>query len=243
MNSAAPPAIRLIDLRKDFQPAVLEQFIALYEHTFTDPSEKEDPTKWAAALQDPEPKSPQPVRQLQVVVKNGPTAEVLGGAVFEYYQESRCGLLSYLAVDASARRQGVARTLMNSVIAKLEEEAKSRGETLRAVVAETANPGEVPAGHDSMDAEERLRAMAALGAMKVEIPYVQPELEPGQGRAYHLILISFGQPGRSFIESQVVTDFLNEYYRSLGTVEPSWDLDYLRILRAMPDPIPLKPLI
>jgi len=239
------PEFRLIDLRQDFQPAVLDQFIALYNRTFTDASEMEDPSEWAGRLRETEVQAPHPVSQIMVVVKNGGAPEVLGGAVFEYYQESRCALISYLAVDHAARGKGIGRLMVNAAIAKLEAEAKARGETLRGVFAETANPEEVGPEHDSMPALDRVRALAALGAMRVDVPYVQPALTPGGRPAYHLMLLSFGEPGRSYIDRLVVTEFLHELYRALEIPVPEWNLDFLRTMRAMAgnDQVPLKPLI
>lgn len=76
-------------------------FVPIYDAAFPIASEREDPAEWPARMSDARPAN-EPWMDLVVLVA-GDGEAVLGGVAFEYYPQSRCGLLTYIAIDPAAR--------------------------------------------------------------------------------------------------------------------------------------------
>lgn len=238
MPATAPD---LLDLRTHPHPGLLAAFTELYTRTFTDPSEREDPAQWPARLYGKLP-APQPQMHLLVAVDNRGT--LLGGIAFEYYRDSRCGLLTYLVVDPARRRRGLARHLVERAVTLLREDAARAGTLLRAVFSETEDPERVATRDNVMSPHERLTALARLGARRLDIPYVQPALEGGSGRCRHLLLLAF-YPARAeadMIDGAVVRDFLHEFYRALGVAQPEADAEFQAMSACLQGTLPLAAL-
>ncbi|HEY9199874.1 MAG TPA: GNAT family N-acetyltransferase [Gammaproteobacteria bacterium] len=229
------PDPQLLDLREHARPDLLAAFVDLYTRTFTDPSEREDPAQWPPRLYGDLP-APQPRMHLLVAVagdadssaRDDAQPEILGGMAFEYYRDSRCGLLTYLVTDPAHRRRGLARRLIRQAVALLQRDASESGAELRGVFSETEDPRQVGAQGNAMSPRDRLTALARLGARRIDIPYVQPALEGGSGRCRHLLLLAFYPDAAqaAHIEGGVVRDFLHEFYRALGVEQPHTDLDF-----------------
>lgn len=225
------PSPLLTDLREQPNPALLAAFEALYRRTFTDPAEREDPAQWPPRLYGDLP-PPQPRMHLLVAV-DGQEGHLLGGIAFEYYRDSRCGLLTYLVVAPDGRRRGLGRQLVRGALQRLQQEARAHGAELRGVFAEAEDPDRVGASDDAaMPPRERLTALAHLGARRIDIPYVQPALEGGDGPCRHLLLLAF-YPPTGPIAGSVVRDFLHEFYRALGVAEPATDADFCAMERVL----------
>lgn len=241
MPDSAP---QLLDLRSQPRPELLAAFIELYTTTFTDLSEREDPTQWPLRLYGDQD-APQPQMHLLVAVDaDSSTPALLGGMAFEYYRESRCGLLTYLVVDPAQRRRGVARQLIQRAIALLTQDAGTAGSTLRGVFSETEDPALVAAEGNAMSPQQRLITLAQLGARRLAIPYVQPTLAGGSGRCRHLLLLVFYPEltQTTCIEGSAVRDFLHEFYRALGVSRPYQDAEFLAMTKQLTETVPLEPL-
>jgi len=232
------PAFRLLDLRDHARPDLLAGFVALYEETFNDPSEREDPAQWPPRLYGELP-APQPRMHLLVAVDDATAGRPLGGIAFEYYRDSRCGLLTYLVTDPAHRRRGLARRLVDRAVDLLHRDAQAEGAVLRAVFAETEDPGQVDARGTAMPPHTRLAVLARLGARRIDIPYVQPRLAGGSGPCRHLLLLAF-HPDTPQIAGATVRDFLHEFYRALGVAEPETDADFRTMTRGLDNTLPLK---
>ena len=235
---------RLLDLRSHPRPELLAAFVDLYLRTFTDPSEREDPAQWPPRLYADLP-APQPRMHLLVAFADDSAAvELHGGIAFEYYRDSRCGLLTYLVTAATRRRRGLARRLIARAIELLHEDARERGAELRAVFAESEDPDRVTAHGNAMSPSARLTALARLGAYRVDIPYVQPRLEGGSGPCRHLLLLAFHPDGTQadHIDGAVVRGFLDEFYRALGVAQPQDDADFRTMEQRLAAPATLVAL-
>lgn len=224
------PGPQLIDLREHPDPSLLAAFEDLYKRTFTDPTEREDPAQWPPRLYGNLP-APEPRMHLLVAV-DGPRQHLRGGIAFEYYRDSRCGLLTYLVTAPDQRRRGLGRQLVHGALERLQQEAQAHGAELRGVFAEAEDPAQVSANDAAMQPRERLTALARLGARRVCIPYVQPALAGGSGPCRHLLLLAF-HPPTAAIEGAVVRDFLHEFYRALGIAHPAADADFRAMEQAL----------
>jgi GNAT superfamily N-acetyltransferase len=237
----------LIDLRGNTASSdLLNQFIALYDRTFTVLSEREDPSQWRSRLiEELEPPEPRTHLLVSVPTHADPGGDcVSGGLVFEYYRRSRCGLLTYIVVDPARRRQGIGGRLISRSIEILAEDASCEGQQLRAVFAELDDPAKVIPSQSAMPPAERAQAFAKI-ARRVAVPYVQPELIGGSGRERRLMLAVILRPEQNplSIAADVVLEFLREFYQALGVKEPDRDIDFQTVIASCGPEISLRSLI
>lgn len=140
----------------------------------------------------------------------------LGTIVGEWFANSRVLLISYLAIREGLRGRGLGTRLVQST---LQDWAASLSATLvlgevedPLVVAAEAMPGQDPAA--------RVRLYGRLGAHRLDMPYIQPELSPGAGRVRSMFLIvapplspAVGlADGALSVPSRLLVEFLTEYF-------------------------------
>lgn len=112
---------------------------------------------------------------------------LIGGICFERYPRSGCGLVTYVVVAPSHRRQGLGYRLQHEAVQALG--GTVFGEVGRALVA------------------RNLR----WGARIVDVPYIQPALGPGLERDRGLTLIAL-EPTTTSLPGPMVWSFLEELY-------------------------------
>lgn len=235
--------MKLIDLRNHPSTPLLTAFVSLYDRTFTIPSEREDPGQWTERLflnlEPPEPKT-----HILVAVRNdGDEESVVGGLVFEYYRESCCGLMTYLVVDPTQRRRGIARCLLENAVSTLQNDAAAEGNSLNAIFAEVHDPAKIASKDSSMCPVERLAAFKSF-ARRVEIDYVQPELIGGVSRERRMMLLSIQVPSHEItrLPVSVIFGFLHEFYRALRVANPDQDSDYIAMRSSCESEVALLPI-
>jgi len=239
--------ISIIDLHETPNQDFLDGFIEIYNKTFTDLREREDPAEWPNRMWRDAP-IPQPRTHLLVALSTN-SGCVVGGLVFEHYRSSHCGLLTYLVVEPSWRRKGIARSLVKRALSTLIREERATGGELRGAFCETENPQLVVDGIGTISTCDRLRAVLSLGARVIGLKYVQPGLVGGAGPCDHLLLLAFdldkclkvsidGPPPVS-ISGRTIYDFLHEFYRALGISHPEEDQSFSRMARHLRDELTL----
>ena len=232
----------IVDLRQQADRSLLALFVELYKETFGNPALREDPSLWSPRLWG-DPPEPEPI--LHVIVAVDKAGQVLGGVVAEYYRASCCGLVTYLAVREGERRRGIGRRLGIAASHALQADASQREQTLRAVFAEAEAPS-AEAHEGSIDLSERLTALKHLGACRVGLDYVQPDLGSGAGRVRDLVLLAFPRASSAAIAGALpqatVFAFLLEFYQSLGVVSPEIDGDFRSMTGALQNRVKLIPL-
>jgi len=227
--------VEIIDLRVSRDSDLLrEVYEKLYLACFTDPDEQEDLEQYRERLFDPQKPTPQPRTHFLVAGEslNDPAHRVLGGMlIYELYQESSCGLLTYIAVNPAGRGRGLGRRLVRQAIDSLTEECQAAGGHLRGVFAETHDPRLIDPAEDAMSPRDRIEVMKRLGSMLIPVRYVQPELRPGDGRSRKLLLLAFPMVLNEtpHVSGDALLDFMHEFYRALGVANPSQDPDFLTI--------------
>jgi hypothetical protein len=200
----------------------------LFLPSFPDPDEQEDPEAWSLRLWDSRP-PPEPELHGSVALARADGA-IAGFAFVERYRESRCALLSYIAIASTWRRRHLAADLLALAVKSAQDAATAAGERLEGVFAEVHDPQRVARADDVIDPRDRLRAMARLGARRVPVDYVQPALGAQQQRSDRLLLIAFPPFGpNDTLDADVVRAFLREYYEALGVAAPDDDPDFLRM--------------
>lgn len=128
---------------------------------------------------------------------------IAGAVAYERYPRSGCGLVTYMVVAPTARRQGLGRQLLREATQALLD----AGAPL--VLGEVSDPtmhGE--------DASVRLARFQRWGARVLGVRYIQPALSPELGRDRGLVLIALAgeAPLPDAISGGVVRAFVNELY-------------------------------
>jgi hypothetical protein len=101
----------------------------------------------------------------------------------------------------------------------------------------------------------RLAALARLGFLRSELPYVQPPLGPGKPPVDRMLFLVHGPSlagaapdeaapaGPAALSARLVERFLRDFYESLGTApDTSPAFEAMRGWLAARDPVPLLPL-
>ena len=161
--------------------------------------------------------------------------EIVGGIAFERYPRSRCGLVTYMVIAPTARRQGLGKRLQREAAAALFAAGAP------AVFGEVNDPRWLGQGVDE-PAEEmwrRIERNQEWGARVVEVRYVQPALAPGLARDHGLCLLALAgaQPLAPTMPGAIVRDFVAELYTVTEGGEPDHEL-----LAAVPDRVALVEL-
>ncbi|MCP4246871.1 MAG: GNAT family N-acetyltransferase [bacterium] len=230
----AEAPIRITDLRLHPDDALLASFADLYAGAFPMDREREDPAIWRDLLWNESPDPVSPVFHLFVAVSQSAEThgrEVCGGLTAEFYRRSGCGLLAYLATAPAWRRRGVARRLMAHAMDALHRDAAGVGTYLRAVFGEVQDPRVVSKQAEAMCPTDRIRVLHRLGARWIDMPYIEPEVNPGHGKSSHLALIVFPPDGDAGgpIPRETIIAFVHDFYRAQGVGQPEDDPDVQRM--------------
>lgn len=201
----------------------LALFFKLYVHNFPDIDEREDPQIILDRIKYREQKNLTPETLILLSLSD---KKVMGGAVLEYYTESKCFLLTYILVDDEFRGLGVARLLIEDGI-KLLVEAKNSDS--KAVFFESNIPWQTTT--DSFDAWDRYQIFSKLGAKWIDINYTQPALGKDKKKVHnlHFFIFPLFSGLLNKLEKSVLILFMNTFYRDLGIPNPENDIDYQKM--------------
>jgi len=213
----------------------------LYLPSFPNVDERESPSDWIPRLEVNRPLPPQPLTYIFVTgrdltIPDESRRSVYGLLIAELYQQSMSALLTYLVVAESYRRHRLARGLVDRARGQLKAKATDFGRPLRAIFAEVHDPevDDSPVAEKDwqLDPHTRLDIMAKLGGRRVPIAYVQPALGRDRSRVRSLLLFTFplnDQPVTT-IRTEVIKEFLAEFYCAEGVTDPARDIDFVRMI-------------
>jgi GNAT superfamily N-acetyltransferase len=228
--------LEFVDLYDRKDPALLRGFHrSVYLPAFPIESERESLATWRDLLWGSDRSCELHVLLAGFDLGDPRRRRLIGGHIFEYYPEASCGLLTYLVIHPSHRGRGLASHLFRRGILTLKRVARRRHRRLRLVFAEVNDPRKVSRRSDVMDPWARLAFFGRLGGRVLDLPYVQPELEPGQGPARNLLLLTVfpDMARRRSIEARPVRRFLAEFYRAVDIRHPETDADFRKMAAAM----------
>ena len=233
------PNLAIWNLRDNINEELLDAFYhQVYLPAFPIVSEREDPRLWRRRLWGG--KDPAELHGLIAGhnLNDRERRQIAGGILFRYLPVSCSGLIDYVVVGPGFKRQGLGRWFLDQAKAALEKVAKDRGCELLAVFMEVNDPRRVPESEDSMNPWARIRFFQGWGAKILDVPYVQPELLPGQGRAREMVLLAAlpRQTDPHFIPARTVVEFVYEEYRAYGVSNPEMDADCQALVKAIAGP-------
>lgn len=161
------------------------------------------------------------------------TAEgtIVGGAVGDLFPSSRVLLLSYMAVAAECRGNGIGGLLMKALTDLWGNQLNPS-----AFIMEVEDPRHYHADAAFGDPEARVRFYERLGARTLPVPYFQPALGPAGQRVPHLMLMVFGATdaplGTQQVDGKIIEFFLTEYLEGCEGPVRSDDAAAQRMLAA-----------
>jgi Acetyltransferase (GNAT) domain len=164
------------------------------------------------------------------------SGRAVGGVIAEWYPASEVLLLAYLATHPDLRRRGIGTRLLQEAAPRWYEEFKPR-----LSIGEVEDP-RFFATTATKNPSSSLRLYERLDANLLEMSYFQPQIIPGAGRVYGMLLLAFQVDpaivtwtgtGR-VIDGRVVAAFLDEYLIACEGPEVVDDPEYRR-LRAQAD--------
>lgn len=240
-----------VNLRDELDEQLLiDTYSQLYVPAFPIIEEQESLDQWRERLS-----APRGTRRfdLHVIVAgqdfDDPTKrEVWGFVAFEYYYQSQCGLVTYVAVKPGFVKSLAGRRPLMALLRKAEELLQTYGK-LNAIFGEINDPALTRVDEDSVNPEKRMRFFDRLEARLIPLNYIQPPLEKGKKGATQLFLITFPPliPGlnvpKSAISTEVVRDFLSDFFSSyLDDPGNDSDLQYMLAQIEGLDSLPLLSL-
>jgi GNAT superfamily N-acetyltransferase len=198
------------DLRRDFEPEILDRLYADVLAPNFVPEELDSPTSIAQSLMEG--------RGGLAWAAMGPDDEVLGGLVAERHPGSEVLLGGYLASRPDVRGRGVGAALVHVLRAHCAADSG-----VRLALGEVHDPRH-DHGHGDRPLD-RLRFMERHGARLLDVPFVQPALREGAPRVPGFLLIAvYVDPdiaSEGGIPAEIVSRFVRSYYATTeGATEP-----------------------
>jgi len=225
-----------VDLRQNYNKDLLVKFYndMMVPNFGQFEDELEDVEIWVNLLENQKSDEEFSLHILLALEKgtNGATTDtILGGCACEYYPQSNCGLLTYIAVDPNQRKRGISNHIVSQVLTTLGGDAVKRGKSgLSALFLETNDATKVSAEKDVMDPLVRHKILQRLGFSILEFTYVQPALSEGQQKCTDLLLAVHRSFVKDKFDSAVILAFMREFFIVLmGEEILATDVDYLAI--------------
>lgn len=211
---------------------LVDQFFTLYEHedNFPDVNEREEPKYIKDRILE---NSTKPNTNLIAYVTSG---ILKGGAIIEYYPKSQCCLITYIFVNKSDRKSGIAKKILKedkiNGIPGFIDHLRDKGNKVKAVFFETNNPFLTEESKDSMMPYERLNALYKLDSKRIDFNYIQPSLDSSKNPVKNLYLCLFPKLGcdEYIIEIKLVLCFLTEFYYSLDALQNDFEIEFNKSL-------------
>jgi GNAT superfamily N-acetyltransferase len=167
----------------------------------------------------------------RVLIALAEDGAMLGGAVGDYFPRSNVMLLSYLAVPAGGRGQGVGATVLRAA-----KDAWTAELSPRLIVLEVEDPREFDGSAAFGDPVARVRFYERYGVRALPLPYMQPALGPATARVPGLMLMVLGGidviSGDGPVDGQHVAGFLEEYFEEFEGPARSGDTEFDLLLAA-----------
>lgn len=216
-------AVRLVTDPTD--PAIV-RFAELLLDTFADPDICLPPDQIAAFLEDPGPE-----RSCHLLLLTEGEA-VLGGTFFSCAWMTGAGFSEYMLLSPGARGGGYAKHLMAERRRVLDEAARALGhQACPGLFIECLDPARAPQAvveserETAMDGTARRRFFHRAGFRKVDAPYRQPPLAPGQAAIEYMDLLFL--PWAESVSERLEVPFILETVRTVyqGWVPESWEED------------------
>lgn len=143
---------------------------------------------------------------------------IVGCEIADIYKDCNVLEVIYIVVAPQARGRGIGRGLVDGGTNQMIEYAKEHwGLSIDNVFLESNNPARTSI-KDDFNAIIRLHIFEKMGAMQIDIPYVQPPLDRTKCSVDNLLLMSFTQFSQrgNKVGTKELKQFLESFYKGLG---------------------------
>ena len=215
----------IINLRNNKNNKLLKEFIKLYNETFTNIDERDNPNEWKDRLYNIKNTNSNKLyntnlqsinnsryfNTLHILLNIDENNKVIGGIVYEYYNNSNCALITYLVVDKKYRHKGIGTKLLNNAIINLKHEYLNLND-----IFTEAN-------------KDNVQFFNKLNFDVLNIPYIQPSLDISKKPCKHLKLLRYKNIFNTYKFNTV--NFLYEYYKVHNINNPEQNVDYVNMCK------------
>lgn len=201
------------------EESLLDEFgRTIFVQAFPDPDEREPFENIKTRVRGVQ-NSNEPATIGMIATEGG---NVVGGIVYDWYDNCKSLEIIYVAVDSKFRRNGLGRALTLDCTRTVVDLCSDGGKDKVRVYFETENPFAVQdEGSSPINPVGRLRFFEGCGALRIPIPYVQPPLDPSKGWASNMFLMVLPQfsGNEESIPSDEICQFLKAFYDGLGAAD------------------------
>ena len=160
-------------------------------------------------------------------------AIIHGFIIGAYFEASQTGLLCYVGVHKTARKDGVASALVARLTAAMDAHAQSLGCRLKGLFAEANDPAQIAPDEDCIPPATRLKIYARWQALQVPVSYVCPSLHSPWRKEGRLVLLSLPVFG-GYAGPDDIVAMLGDYYRA-AELTPETDRDFIHLREEIED--------
>ncbi len=130
---------------------------------------------------------------------------VLGMAYFLYDVRENLAYLEYIAIDPTARGQGLGQWLMLKILDKLDEQGQANGHPgVDWVVWEVQAPRHLADKAQRQVAERRIAFYKKFGARTFPVSFRYPPIGPGMPEVEYLLMARSSPPGKRMTRQRIV---------------------------------------
>jgi len=216
-----------------------EFYTQIYMECFPDPDERETFDSMLGYLKDAQ-KAKQ--YSYHIVLAKDENENVVGGAIFDYFNATNAGVIEFIAVRTDAQSCGVGSQLYRHVLLMLFEDAyKNKKQQLSNLFCEIDSPQ-----YSKTSIKKYLYFWRKHNFRHLDFDYIQPSLSASQQSVTGLWFTVAPQLGQAKISGDYVLQVLHDYMKySMRIKDPKQHPDYkaMEAQLASMDQIPLLPII
>jgi hypothetical protein len=189
-------------------------------------------------------------RNLNPANDNRDAPVIKGITVSNYYPQTDTGLLGYVAVDPTFRKEGLGMKLVDLQAEFLQAAAGTRGQNLRGWFLGCFDPAKTDHNYGGYNSQKLVDKYLAHGLQHVPVDYALPATIYDGGKiddpkVRHYMLMAGRHPETGALpDDRTVMDFIASIFTELGIDNPSADPDFQDMQRqlrknSLPPPAPM----
>lgn len=214
-------------------------YTRIYMESFPDPDERETFDSILGYLQDAQSAD---AYRYHIVLARDDNENVVGGAIFDYFNKTNTGVVEFIAVKSDAQSCGVGSQLYRHILLMLSEDAYKNGKKLlSSIYCEIDSPE-----HSKSSIKKYLYFWRKHNYRHLDFDYVQPSLSASQDKVTGLWFTVAPQQGQPQVSGKEVLQVLHDYMKyAMRIEEPLKHPDYQAMAAQLEslEAVPLLPII
>lgn len=204
-------------------------YTQIYMECFPDPNERET---FDSILQYMEDAEGAKNYRYHIVLAKDDENNVLGGAIFNYFKQTKSGVIEFIAVKKDMQSCGIGSQLYRHVLLMLTEDAfNDRHSRLEAIYCEIDSPE-----YSRSSIKKYLYFWRKNNFRRLNFQYVQPSLSASQEKVKGLWFTMTPVNGQASVSGNTVLKVLSDYMRYCMRIQnPEQHPDYLDMAAQLKD--------